>query len=402
VGQVAPDTLSRYVMVVGRPTVVTIPNYQIDNLRALVHALSGASEQASGPSRPRGARLRALAAVAAAATLLARGVAAGHTGGSNGYATIVVEGPDVRYRLALWPATLPPAIADELRDAGAGTLAARDGVLALVRKKVTLRAAGRRCEPGQGTATTSGRERHARRGLHLRQPRPRARGARRPLRCAGPRLSHAGPDRRGRRTTQFAFTPETREARVTVDVAPSHGTLGFIRLGVEHILTGWDHLLFLLGLLLRGGSALALAKIITAFTLAHSVTLALAVLDVVVLPGRLVEAVIALSIAVVAAENLFLRPVVARRWLVSFCFGLVHGFGFSAALREIGLPSHGLALSLFGFNAGVELGQALVVAVALPLLLLLRRTRWERRMVWSSSLAILVVGVVLFVERAFF
>jgi hypothetical protein len=126
------------------------------------------------------------------------------------------------------------------------------------------------------------------------------------------------------------------------------------------------------------------------------------VLDVVVLPGRLVEAVIALSIAVVAAENLFLRPVVARRWLVSFCFGLVHGFGFSAALREVGLPSHGLVLSLFGFNAGVELGQALVVAVALPLLLLVRRTRWERRMIWSSSLAILVVGVVLFVERAFF
>src|SRR5262249_29323137 len=154
--------------------------------------------------------------------------------------------------------------------------------------------------------------------------------------------------------------------------------------------------------LLCGGSWLALAKIVTAFTLAHSITLALAVLDIVVLPDRLVEAVIALSIAFVAAENLFLRPVVARRWLVSFCFGLVHGFGFSAALREVGLPSHGLVLSLFGFNAGVELGQALVVAVALPLLLLLRRTRWERRMVWSSSLAILVVGVALFVERAFF
>ena len=345
---------------------------------------------------------RALAAVAAAATLLACGVAAGHSGGSNGYATIVVEGPDVRYRLALWPATLPPAIADELRDAGAGTVAARDGVLALVRKKVTLRAAGRRCEPGQGTATTSGesvtlvvdftcgslvRELVVRDDL---------------FDVLGRDYHTLARIDAGGRTTQFAFTPETREARVTVDVAPSHGTLGFIRLGVEHILTGWDHLLFLLGLLLRGGSALALAKIITAFTLAHSVTLALAVLDVVVLPGRLVEAVIALSIAVVAAENLFLRPVVARRWLVSFCFGLVHGFGFSAALREIGLPSHGLALSLFGFNAGVELGQALVVAVALPLLVLLRRTRWERRMVWSSSLAILVVGVVLFVERAFF
>jgi len=147
---------------------------------------------------------------------------------------------------------------------------------------------------------------------------------------------------------------------------------------------------------------LSLAKIVTAFTLAHSVTLKLAALDLVELADRLVEAVIALSIATVAAENLFLRPVVSRRWLVSFCFGLVHGFGFSAALRELGLPAHGLLLSLFGFNAGVEIGQAVVVAVALPSLALLRRTRWERRMVWSSSVAILLVGVILFVERAFF
>jgi hypothetical protein len=93
--------------------------------------------------------------------------------------------------------------------------------------------------------------------------------------------------------------------------------------------------------------------------------------------------------------------VVSRRWIVSFCFGLVHGFGFASVLREMGLSAHGLLLSLFGFNAGVELGQALVVAVALPALALIRQTRWERRVVWSSSAAILLVGVVLFVERAF-
>jgi hypothetical protein len=110
---------------------------------------------------------------------------------------------------------------------------------------------------------------------------------------------------------------------------------------------------------------------------------------------------IALSIAFVAAENLFLHPVVSRRWLVSFCFGLVHGFGFSSAVRELGLPTHGLLLSLFGFNAGVELGQALVVAPALPVLVRARDTRWEQGLIWSSSLAILLVGVILFVERAF-
>ncbi len=86
--------------------------------------------------------------------------------------------------------------------------------------------------------------------------------------------------------------------------------------------------------------------------------------------------------------------------MVSFCFGLVHGFGFSSALRQLGLPAHGLLLSLFGFNVGVEVGQGLVVALCLPLLLLLRRTRWEGRAVLSSSLAILLVGLVLFVERA--
>jgi len=135
-----------------------------------------------------------------------------------------------------------------------------------------------------------------------------------------------------------------------------------------------------------------------ATTLANAVglTLALAALDIVALPDRMVEAVIALSIAVVAAENLFLTPVVARRWLVSFAFGLVHGFGFSSVLRGLGLATHGLLVSLLGFNIGVELGQMAVVAVALPALLLVRTTRWRQRVVWGSSAAVLLVGVVLF------
>jgi hypothetical protein len=114
-----------------------------------------------------------------------------------------------------------------------------------------------------------------------------------------------------------------------------------------------------------------------------------------------VEAVIALSIAGVAAENVFGRPVASRRWIVSFGFGLVHGFGFSSVVREIGLPTHGLVLALFGFNLGVEAGQALVVALILPVLAVLRRTRWEQGVIWASSCATLLVGVILFVERAF-
>jgi hypothetical protein len=168
------------------------------------------------------------------------------------------------------------------------------------------------------------------------------------------------------------------------------------------VLSGWDHLLFLLALLLRGGTILTLLKIVTAVTVAHSVTLALAIFEVVTLPSRLVESVIALSIAFVAAENLFPRRAFSARWAVSFCFGLVHGFGFSAALRELGLPSSGLATSLLAFNLGVEAGQAMVIAAAMPLLLLLfRRARWASLLTRACSLTILVIGLALSVERIF-
>jgi len=333
--------------------------------------------------------------------------AVAHTGGSNGYATITLDRAGIRYSLTLWPATMPPAVAEQIRRAGAGHAASRDQLLGFLRDKVTLVAQGRRCQAGPGSVRpgppptesltlvvdfTCGGDL---RDVLIRDDLFDVLG--------GDYHTLARIDAPGQ-STQFAFTPETRETRVRLDAASAggRGWASFLLLGVEHILTGWDHLLFLLGLLLRGGGWLSLAKIITAFTLAHSVTLALAVLDVVVLPDRLVEAVIALSIAFVAAENLFLSPVVARRWLVSFCFGLVHGFGFSSALRELGLPAHGLLLSLFGFNAGVEVGQAFVVALALPVLMLVRTTRWQQRVIWSSSLAILLVGVILFVERAFF
>ena len=341
----------------------------------------------------------ALAAVAAAAS-----PARSHSGGSTGYASIAIGRGGVRYSLTLWPSALPPAVAEELRWARAGRAPSRDRLLGFLQAKVTLVAQGRRCEAGPG---------------FLRPPPPEGESVTlvvdfacadpvRDLRIRDDLFDVLGADYHTLArieapgfSGQFAFTPETRETRVAVGGAGGGGTVSFFLLGIEHILSGYDHLLFLLGLLLRGGGWFSLAKIITAFTLAHSVTLALAVLNLVVLPDRLVEAVIALSIAFVAAENLFLSPVVSRRWLVSFCFGLVHGFGFSAALRELGLPSHGLLLSLFGFNAGVEAGQALVVAVVLPLIVVLRRSRWEERMVWSSSLAILLVGLVLFVERAF-
>jgi len=348
---------------------------------------------------------RALGAVALA--LLAAGAASpatAHTGGSNGYASIAIDGATARYTLTLWPATLPPEVAGTLRLARAGPGPPREQLLGWIRDKVALTAQGRRCEAAPGavpdaapsvesvTAVVEYSCGAEIRDLRIRDDLSDVFGA--------DYHTLARMDAQGQ-TTQFAFSSDSRETRVEVrDAGGPRGFLSFVRLGIEHILTGWDHLLFLLGLLLCGGGWLSLAKIITAFTLAHSVTLALAVLDIVTLPDRLVEAVIALSIAFVAAENIFMRPVVSRRWMVSFGFGLVHGFGFSSALREMGLPTKGLLLSLFGFNLGVEIGQGVVVAVALPVLMLLHRTSWERSVVKSSSLAILVAGLVLFVERA--
>lgn len=155
--------------------------------------------------------------------------------------------------------------------------------------------------------------------------------------------------------------------------AASHATNSTIQIittytliGIEHILMGIDHLLFVIGLILLVGFNKQLVWTITAFTLAHSLTLALSVLDIVSISQTPVEIIIALSIVLVAVEVLDKRITLARRrpWLVAFVFGLVHGLGFAGALREVGLPGYELPLSLFTFNLGVEFGQLAVIAVA--------------------------------------
>jgi hypothetical protein len=140
----------------------------------------------------------------------------------------------------------------------------------------------------------------------------------------------------------------------------------YIALGVEHILTGYDHLMFVLALLFLVGFNRRLLWTITAFTLAHSITLALAALGWLTLRPAPVEATIALSIVLVAGEALHKQPTLSRRWpaLVAFLFGLVHGLGFAGALKEIGLPQNHLSVALLTFNVGVELGQLLVVGAA--------------------------------------
>jgi len=173
----------------------------------------------------------------------------------------------------------------------------------------------------------------------------------------------------------------------------------FFRLGVRHIFLGYDHIAFLMALLFVK-RFLDLLKIITAFTAAHTLTLALAVLRIVRLPPQLVEVGIALTIMYVAAENLWTRET-THRWMLTFGFGLVHGFGFANVLCELGLPSNGLAISLFSFNLGVEAGQIVIVGVLWPLLWWINRQLWSARFRLGASIVIFLVGAVWFVERIF-
>lgn len=174
----------------------------------------------------------------------------------------------------------------------------------------------------------------------------------------------------------------------------------FIWLGMEHIFIGYDHILFLLGLIVIGDSFKNLINMVTAFTVAHSITLALAALQVVLIPDRLVESVIALSIVYIAVEN-FLVENSDDRWIITFIFGLMHGFGFAGVLRELGLPTEGLVASLVSFNVGVEIGQIVILILVFPVIYYLARTKWQKQFVFALSSVILVFGGSWFIERAF-
>jgi hydrogenase/urease accessory protein HupE len=179
----------------------------------------------------------------------------------------------------------------------------------------------------------------------------------------------------------------------------------FIPVGIYHIFAGPDHILFILGLMLMGGSLMRLLTIVTAFTIAHSVTLSLAALDVVNPPAWLIEPAIALSIIYVGIDNLMVGKSGwdARVW-IAFFFGLVHGFGFAGVLREFGLPRQALGWSLFSFNFGVEIGQVCIVVVAASLLAALRNRNKElgQRIATVGSVIVILAGSFWFIQRVFF
>jgi hypothetical protein len=220
-------------------------------------------------------------------------------------------------------------------------------------------------------------------------------------------------------TTRTAiFSPDA--ARQRYELARPSRIVQFLdygREGVWHIWIGFDHILFLLSLLLPAVLVLShsgwraverfmaafwdVFKVVTAFTVAHSITLSLAALGVITLPTRLTESAIALSVVLAALNNIF--PLFQRRrWIVAFAFGLIHGFGFASVLADLGLPQDALLLALVGFNLGVEAGQLAIVSLFLPVAYGLRRTLLYRRVILlGGSALICMLAAVWFVERAF-
>ena len=178
----------------------------------------------------------------------------------------------------------------------------------------------------------------------------------------------------------------------------------FIPAGVHHILIGPDHLLFLVGLLLLGGSIRQLLIVVTSFTIAHSITLSLAALNIVTPPARLIEPAIALSIVYVGADNILAKGGRDVRGWIAFTFGFIHGFGFANVLREMDLPRRALGWSLFSFNIGVEIGQLFVVVLVATAFTMLRaKSEWSRRhLAFAGSLVVIAAGAFWFVQRVFF
>ena len=224
------------------------------------------------------------------------------------------------------------------------------------------------------------------------------------------------------------FSPgKTKQELLTTENFLWRSFWAMIKSGVYHIWIGFDHILFLLALLLpsvlkfrsqgdtpgldlnnTGWKAvdrlkpalLNVVKIVTCFTIAHSITLCLAAFEIISLPPRLIESIIAISIALAAIHNIYPR-FSGKEWVIAFVFGLFHGFGFASVLAERGLNGNYLALSVFGFNLGVEIGQLAIIALVFPVLYLLRKTSLYPKIRVFGSILLILFSLYWFIERAF-
>ena len=294
---------------------------------------------------------------------------------------------------------------DELLEAGAAARE-RDHVVALVALRITLRTD--RALPIDWLAMEAAPDRHGV-ALRFRIPIPRP-GSLALLTRMFPydpiHQTFVNIYEDDELRQQLIFSEESREyVYYTGSTQGALAVMGtFIPSGIRHIMIGPDHILFLIGLLLLGGSWLALVKIVTAFTLGHSLTLSLAALNIVTPAERIIEPAIALSIVFVGADNLVRGAGRDVRAWVALVFGLVHGFGFANVLREFGLPTEALGWSLFSFNFGVEIGQLGIVLIVATALAMIRRRSdvIGTRVAVAGSVIVIAAGTYWFIERVFF
>ncbi|MGM0922112.1 MAG: HupE/UreJ family protein [Bacillota bacterium] len=195
------------------------------------------------------------------------------------------------------------------------------------------------------------------------------------------------------------LTYESRELEIG-EVSFLQNSAQFLLLGLEHIFTGYDHILFVISLLFGAKTKRHILALVTAFTIAHSITLALATLQIVQLPSVLIESAIALSIIYVAFTNI-LNPDTNHQPWIAFAFGLIHGFGFAGILSEMRLDANHMFTSLLTFNIGIEIGQLVIVSVAFPVILYIKKFKPGRWLIPGTSVGILAFGLVWFIQRAF-
>jgi len=369
-----------------------------------------ATTRAKTCRRAAGATIALLAAIALVVPV---GVASAHTRSSTGYSEIRQDGADVRYELQLEYDVLAKATGLGARALDARTDAARGAALTTARARLDayLRPRLRVSLDGAGCAGTLTRTGIARRDrtilatLSLTYACPGAASGGYTIvygvfaEGGGVVDDHTSladyalDGERGR----FVFDAAHRELDAG-DAGALATTVRFVALGAEHILEGYDHVLFVVALLLGARGLIGVLKVASAFTLAHSLTLALAVIGWVDVPAEVVEPLIALSIAYVAAENM-IGGESRQRLAVVFGFGLLHGLGFASTLsftEDVGWP---LISSLLSFNVGVEIGQALIIALLFPLLLLIRRAAWSSLAQVGVTAAIGAIGLMWFFER---
>jgi hypothetical protein len=310
----------------------------------------------------------------------------------------------LRYALSIVLPEIPVESAERIKSAANGDRAAAERIAASTRQTLSVELGGTRCR--MGAVRIGGAGANDARGMieidfTCEVSHGRLEIAEDWSALLGEHYQTLGNVRTSSGERQVSFAETSRKVAIDVDRPVATGWLDFIKLGVEHIVTGYDHLLFLVALLATAKGLWPVVRIVTAFTLAHSVTLSLAVLGIVTIPGRIIEPLIAASIVWVALENLVVREPGRRRWVWAFGFGLVHGFGFASALGELGLQGPAIARALVGFNLGIEIGQLLCVALFMPAMMLLQRGRGAQLVPRVASTVVAMVGAYWFVQRVF-